>query len=56
MYANKRDLPGCVELELIKEILNLDGVTKNPHVVKAAAVVEGEGIYEGLDWLYKTIM
>lgn len=42
--ANKQDLPGCVELALIKETLHIDGVTKNPHGIKAIAVV-GERRY-----------
>lgn len=56
VYANKQDQSGCVEIESVLEILNLDGVTKSQqHHMQAAAVVESEGIYEGLDWLCKAL-
>lgn len=55
VYANKQDHPGCMSVHEVREKLNLDAVTRNPKHTQAAIAVSGEGVYEGLEWLSKTL-
>ena len=57
IYANKMDLPGSMSVSEIANILELQG--KLPRSTKwyiqASVAVSGQGLYEGLDWLGKTL-
>ncbi|OWZ11750.1 ADP-ribosylation factor protein [Phytophthora megakarya] len=55
VYANKQDQPNALSAEEIREKMELAEVTKNPTYVQPCVATNGEGIYEGLDWLSKAI-
>lgn len=52
VLANKQDLPGTMSKEEIADMLRLDTVTEKPWRVQPCCGVNGDGLYEGLDWIY----
>ncbi|KAG1689489.1 hypothetical protein DVH05_002158 [Phytophthora capsici] len=55
VYANKQDQPHALSADELRERLELSEVTKNPTFVQPCTATEGDGIYEGLDWLSKAV-
>ena len=58
VYANKQDLPNSMNASEMAEKLGLSGTIgfcKHPWYIQPACATTKEGIYEGLDWLSKTI-
>lgn len=55
IYANKQDLPQAKSPSILSEKLNLRGLTKHEWHIQPCSAVTGAGLYEGLDWLSKTI-
>jgi ADP-ribosylation factor 1/2 len=58
VYANKSDLPGAVGAAEMVEELGLQsaaGGRSRPWYVQAASAKTGDGLWEGLDWLSKTL-
>uniref|UniRef100_A0AC35GRF5 ADP-ribosylation factor n=1 Tax=Panagrolaimus sp. PS1159 TaxID=55785 RepID=A0AC35GRF5_9BILA len=55
VFANKQDKSNAMNVEEIKEKLNLKEVkTQNWHI-QGCSAISGDGIYEGLDWLVQQI-
>ena len=58
IFANKKDLPNAMDINTITHNLGLktDNMYKNRkwHIQSTNATT-GEGLYEGLDWLSKTL-
>jgi len=57
IYANKQDLPQAMHpSELVKE-MKLHETSMNPKkwFVQSTTAVTGDGLYEGLDWLSRTV-
>ncbi|CAK4079232.1 unnamed protein product [Aphanomyces euteiches] len=55
VYANKQDLPGALSSSEIVEKLSLKSVTSNPWFIQPCSAVAATGLYEGLEWLCKTL-
>jgi len=50
VLANKQDLPGAMSVVELIEKLSLCDVKQN-WTIQPCCVTDGNGIYEGLDWL-----
>jgi len=56
IYANKQDLPRAVSPGDLAAMLDLPKLPRSrPWHVQACQAVTGDGLYEGLDWLDKTL-
>jgi signal recognition particle receptor subunit beta len=54
IFANKQDKNGCLSTdEIFKKIKNLE-LKQNFHV-SGCSGISGEGLFEGLEWISKTI-
>ncbi|KAJ3660952.1 hypothetical protein Zmor_005378 [Zophobas morio] len=54
IYANKQDLPGCMTVAEIGEILKLNEnkmLAERPWKIQGCCGLTGKGLYEGFDWL-----
>eukprot|EP01105_Mastigella_eilhardi_P003256 TRINITY_DN1419_c1_g1_i5.p1 TRINITY_DN1419_c1_g1~~TRINITY_DN1419_c1_g1_i5.p1 ORF type:complete len:134 (-),score=34.80 TRINITY_DN1419_c1_g1_i5:314-715(-) len=51
VYSNKIDLPKSMPLEEVRAKLNLEHFKNHPSFLQASSIVNGTGIFEGLDWL-----
>ena len=58
IFANKQDLPNAMSVSEVTEKLNLSKLDSagTKWYVQASAATQKEGIYEGFDWLSKTIL
>ncbi|KAL7572635.1 hypothetical protein ACA910_010386 [Epithemia clementina (nom. ined.)] len=54
VLANKQDLPLAVNASKVAEQLNLRAVRQKWYIQPCSATT-GEGLYEGLDWLSRTL-
>lgn len=58
IFANKQDIPGAMtEPEIVEGlgIENLTGTDRRPWQLQKSCAVEGAGLWDGLNWLVKTI-
>jgi ADP-ribosylation factor protein 1 len=55
VYANKQDLPNSRNIKEICEMLELNKLRDREWFVQGSNANTGEGLYEGLDWLVKTL-
>merc|ERR1719160_428993 len=55
VFANKQDLPNAMTTAEVSEKLGLQSVRDRPWFVQAACATTGDGLYEGLDWLSRTL-
>eukprot|EP01119_Soliformovum_irregulare_P001295 TRINITY_DN11021_c0_g1_i1.p1 TRINITY_DN11021_c0_g1~~TRINITY_DN11021_c0_g1_i1.p1 ORF type:complete len:188 (+),score=21.42 TRINITY_DN11021_c0_g1_i1:87-566(+) len=55
IFANKQDLPGVMSVAEITERLDLQSYKSRKWFVQSASATSGTGLYEGLDWLSRTI-
>ncbi|PRW56446.1 ADP-ribosylation factor [Chlorella sorokiniana] len=55
VLANKQDLPGAASPAQLTDWLGLHSLRGRTWFVQASCAVTGEGLYEGLDWLSRTI-
>lgn len=58
VFANKQDLPGALSEEELVAGLDLEqlaGRDSRPWQLQKACAVEGEGLWDGLNWLVKTV-
>ncbi|KAI7845257.1 hypothetical protein COHA_001299 [Chlorella ohadii] len=55
VLANKQDLPGAASPAQLTDALGLHSLRGRTWFVQACCAVTGEGLYEGLDWLSRTI-
>ncbi|CAJ1076120.1 ADP-ribosylation factor 2a [Xyrichtys novacula] len=51
VFANKQDLPNAMNAVEITDKLHLQSLRKRNWYIQAACATNGDGLYEGLDWL-----
>ena len=55
VYANKQDLVGDYSSEIIAEKLGLDKKPDLRWKVQGTCAIKGDGLYEGLEWLFEQL-
>merc|ERR1712014_112018 len=55
VYANKQDLDGALSRQEITEKLQMNDMMHTTWHVQLACARDGEGLYEGLDWLSSAV-
>ncbi|XP_065580899.1 ADP-ribosylation factor 1-like 2 [Artemia franciscana] len=55
VLANKQDLPFAMHSAELKDMLGLDQVRNRNWYIQETCATQGNGIYEGLDWLSKEL-
>jgi len=55
VLANKQDLPNAMSVAEITDKLHLHDMRSRKWYIQACCATTGDGLYEGLDWLAKTI-
>jgi ADP-ribosylation factor protein 1 len=55
IYANKQDMVNSLSIKEIVELLELNKIRSRQWFVQGTNAISGEGLYEGLDWLTKTL-
>jgi len=51
VFANKQDLPNAMSASELTEKLGLQNLRNRRWYIQATCAVQGDGLYEGLDWL-----
>ncbi|KAM9376872.1 ADP-ribosylation factor 4-like [Pholidichthys leucotaenia] len=51
VFANKQDLPNALPMGELTTKLSLQTLTSRPWKIQATCALQGDGLYEGLDWL-----
>ncbi|XP_055381679.1 ADP-ribosylation factor 2 [Condylostylus longicornis] len=51
VFANKQDLPNAMTAAELTEKLNLNQLRNRSWYIQATCASQGQGLYEGLDWL-----
>lgn len=54
VFANKQDLPNAMSASELVEKLKLNQLRRKWHI-QATCATQGDGLYEGLDWLSKEL-
>eukprot|EP00917_Polyrhabdina_sp_WS-2016_P032054 GHVP01068424.1.p1 GENE.GHVP01068424.1~~GHVP01068424.1.p1 ORF type:complete len:182 (+),score=30.35 GHVP01068424.1:506-1051(+) len=55
IFANKQDLPNAMSITEITETLDLQNLRNRSWYVQAACATNGDGLFEGLEWLSTTL-
>ncbi|CAD7929316.1 unnamed protein product [Amoebophrya sp. A25] len=55
VFANKQDLPNAMSAAEITEKLSLNTLRNRQWYIQSTCATSGDGIYEGFDWLSKSI-
>lgn len=55
VFANKQDLPNAMSPSEITEKLGLHSLRQRKWFIQATCATNGEGLYEGLDWLSNSL-
>jgi Arf/Sar family protein len=55
MFANKQDLEGALGPRELPPLMGLDKMRSRKWHVQGTVATRGEGLYEGLDWLSRTL-
>ena len=55
IYANKQDMPNALSIKDIVQLLELNKLRNRHWFIQGTNAITGEGLYEGLDWLTKTL-
>mmetsp|Transcript_34192 Transcript_34192/g.69083 ORF Transcript_34192/g.69083 Transcript_34192/m.69083 type:complete len:183 (+) Transcript_34192:94-642(+) len=55
VFANKQDLPNAMAAAEVTEKLNLHNLRHRQWFIQSACATTGDGLYEGLDWLSRTL-
>ncbi len=55
IFANKQDMPTAMSVAEVTGALELFAVKDRAWFVQGTNAISGDGLYEGLDWLSKTI-
>merc|ERR1712066_376918 len=55
VFANKQDLPNAVTAGEVTEKLGLHNLRHRQWYIQSACATTGDGLYEGLDWLSRTL-
>jgi len=56
VFANKQDLPNALSVAEVADALDLRNIRQKEWHVQGSVATSGSGLYEGLDWLSKTMM
>lgn len=51
VFANKQDLPNAMPVSEVTEKLGLNSLRNRKWYIQSACATQGQGLYEGLDWL-----
>merc|ERR1712217_236338 len=55
VFANKQDLPNSMAAAEVTEKLGLHSMRNRQWFIQSACATTGDGLYEGLDWLSRTL-
>merc|ERR1711971_1129701 len=55
VFANKQDLPNSMPAAEVSEKLGLRNIRNRHWFIQSACATSGDGLYEGLDWLSRTL-
>merc|ERR1719476_601612 len=55
VFANKQDLPNAMPAAEVTEKLGLHNLRSHQWFIQSACATTGDGLYEGLDWLSRTL-
>merc|ERR1712038_1884374 len=55
VFANKQDLPNAMTAAELTDKLGLHNVQHRQWYIQSACATTGDGLYEGLDWLSRTL-
>merc|ERR1712110_1066856 len=55
VFANKQDLPNAMPAAEVTEKLGLPNMRNRQWFIQSACATTGDGLYEGLDWLSRTL-
>jgi len=55
VFANKQDLPNALKPSELTEKLGLQNMRNRNWYIQATCATNGEGLYEGLDWLSNSL-
>ena len=55
IFANKQDLPNAMSVDEIENTLELDGIKDRDWHIEGCCATTGDGLYEGLNWIYKIL-
>uniref|UniRef100_A0A7S0ZUW7 ADP-ribosylation factor n=1 Tax=Noctiluca scintillans TaxID=2966 RepID=A0A7S0ZUW7_NOCSC len=55
VFANKQDLPNAMTAAEVTEKLGLQNLRHRQWFIQSACATTGDGLYEGLDWLSRTL-
>merc|ERR1712003_545989 len=55
VFANKQDLPNSMTAAEVTAKLGLHGMRSRQWFIQSACATTGDGLYEGLDWLSRTL-
>ena len=55
VYANKQDAPNAQKPTDVAEKLGLTEIRNRPWYIQSSSALSGEGLYEGMDWLSRSL-
>jgi len=55
VFANKQDLPGALNVEQIREVLELDSILTHHWQIIYCIAVTGQNLLQGVDWIVDDI-
>merc|ERR1712188_135270 len=55
VFANKQDLPNSMPAAEVTEKLGLQNMRNRQWFIQSACATTGDGLYEGLDWMSRTL-
>ena len=55
VFANKQDIPGAMTIPEITDKLALHSLRGRKWFIQGTCAIQGDGLYEGLDWLAKNV-
>merc|ERR1712072_766533 len=55
VFANKQDLPNAMTAAEVTEKLGLHSMRNRQWFIQSACATTGDGLYEGLDWMSRTL-
>ncbi|CAE8650204.1 unnamed protein product [Polarella glacialis] len=55
VFVNKQDLPNAMPAAEVTEKLGLQNMRNRQWFIQSACATTGDGLYEGLDWLSRTL-
>lgn len=55
VFANKQDLPNALSAAEVTEKLGLNSLSNRQWYIQCTCATNGDGLYEGLDWLSNTL-